>query len=96
MPRNDASRRELWSRVLKAMAHPSRLLILETLRESERCVGDIQRVVGLDLSTVSKHLSLMRTAGLVAERREGARIFYRLRDPRVMRIIECANGVRLP
>ncbi len=89
----------LWeqrSRVLKAMAHPSRLLILETLEKGERCVGDLQRALGLDMSTVSKHLALMRQAGLVVERRQGQKVFYRLRVPRVMTFFDCVDVVCLP
>ena len=82
------------TRVLKAMAHPSRLLILETLTGGERCVCDLQRVVGSDLSTVSKHLALMRDAGLVADRREGLQVFYRLRVPCVLGFLDCVDAVR--
>jgi DNA-binding transcriptional ArsR family regulator len=90
-----ASRRRLErTRVLKAMAHPSRLLLLETLAEGERCVCDLQRLVGSDMSTVSKHLALMRRAGLVEDRREGLKIFYRLRVPCVLRFLECVDAVR--
>ena len=80
--------------MLKAMAHPSRLLILETLTDGERCVCDLQRVVGSDLSTVSKHLSLMRDAGLVADRRQGLQVFYRLRVPCVQSFLDCVDAVR--
>jgi ArsR family transcriptional regulator len=66
---------------LKALAHPSRLLMLETLAEGERCVCDLRELVGLDLSTVSKHLSLLREAGLVIDERRGNRVYYRLCCP---------------
>lgn len=82
------------TRVLKAMAHPSRLLILETLAEGERCVCDLQRLVGSDMSTVSKHLALMREAGLLEDRRQGLQVFYRLRVPCVMRFFDCVDAVR--
>lgn len=81
-------------RVLKAMAHPSRLLMLETLADGERCVCDLQRLVGSDMSTVSKHLALMRGAGLVEDRRQGLQVFYRLRVPCVMRFFDCVDAVR--
>jgi DNA-binding transcriptional ArsR family regulator len=76
------------------MAHPSRLLILETLAEGDRCVCDLQRLVGSDMSTVSKHLALMRQAGLVEDRRQGLQVFYRLRVPCLMRFFECVDAVR--
>jgi DNA-binding transcriptional ArsR family regulator len=69
-------------------------LILETLADGERCVCALQRVVGSDLSTVSKHLALMREAGLVAHRRQGLQVFYRLRVPCVMGFLDCVDAVR--
>jgi ArsR family transcriptional regulator len=94
-PDGDADRLRLLerSRVLKAMAHPSRLLILEALDRGERCVGDLQRIVGSDMSTVSKHLALLRSAGLLVDRREGMQVFYRLRVPCALRFFECVDAV---
>lgn len=94
MPQRERSTRLERVRVLKAMAHPSRLLILETLTAGERCVCDLQRVVGSDLSTVSKHLALMRGAGLVSDRRQGLQVFYRLRAPCVLTFLDCVDAVR--
>jgi len=63
----------------KALGHPARLFIMQTLaEEGERCVCELQEMVGLDVSTVSKHLALLRNAGLVVDRREGTKVFYRL------------------
>ncbi len=90
-----AARRRLErARVLKAMAHPSRLLMLERLVEGECCVCDLQALVGADMSTVSKHLALMRRAGLVEDRREGLKVFYKLRVPCVMGFLDCIDAVR--
>ena len=89
-----ARRRLERTRVLKAMAHPSRLLVLERLLEGECCVCDLQSLVGSDMSTVSKHLALMRRAGLVEDRREGLKVFYRLRVPCVMQFLDCVDAVR--
>lgn len=80
--------------MLKAMAHPSRLLLLEALSEGERCVCDLQRLVGSDMSTVSKHLALMRRAGLVSDRRHGLQVIYSLRVPCVLRFLDCVDAVR--
>lgn len=68
--------------------------MLETLSRGEHCVCDLQRVVGSDLSTVSKHLTLMRSAGLVAHRRQGLQIFYRLTVPCIMSFFDCVDAVR--
>lgn len=65
--------------VAKALAHPSRLLMLDALAEGELCVKDLTELVGADQSTVSKHLAVLRGAGIVADRKEGACTWYRLR-----------------
>jgi ArsR family transcriptional regulator len=71
------------SAVLKALAHPARLRMLDELRRGERCVCELRDLVDLDLSTVSKHLALLRAAGLVADERRGAQVFYQLCSPEV-------------
>jgi DNA-binding transcriptional ArsR family regulator len=68
--------------------------MLETLSSGERCVCELQRLVGSDISTVSKHLALMRRAGLVEDRRLGLQVFYRLRVPCVLRFFDCVDAVR--
>lgn len=67
------------ARVLKALAHPSRLYLISLLTGGERCVCELTPRVGADQSTVSKHLALLKSVGLVADRRQGAQVFYRLR-----------------
>lgn len=64
--------------IIKALAHPSRLLIAESLMDGELCVCDLKDLVGADMSTVSKHLTLMREAGLLACEKRGLNIYYRL------------------
>jgi len=65
------------ARIAKAMAHPSRLLILDALQERERCVCELTELVGADQSTVSKHLAVLKHAGLVDDRKEGVMTYYR-------------------
>jgi len=81
------------ARVIKGMAHPSRLLIIDILSEGEQCVCELQKRVGSDMSTVSKHLALMRSAGLVTDRRQGLQVFYRLRVPCILRFFDCVDAV---
>lgn len=81
------------AQILKAMAHPSRLIMLEALANGERCVCELQRLVGSDMSTVSKHLSVMKAAGLVEARKEGLWMHYRLRVPCVMEFMCCVEAV---
>ena len=75
------SRSELRAQVVKALAHPSRLLIAEALIDGEQCVCELTSLVGADMSTVSKHLSIMKAAGLVEVEKRGLNVFYRLRCP---------------
>lgn len=81
------------ARVIKAMAHPSRLAILEALAEGERCVCDLQKLVGSDMSTVSKHLAVMKRAGLVEVRKDGLWVHYRLRVPCILNFMSCVEAV---
>jgi DNA-binding transcriptional ArsR family regulator len=71
---------------LKAMADPMRLKILHVLQNGERCVTDILTQVGGSQANVSKHLSVLRRAGLVECRRDGVNVYYRIEDPAVFAI----------
>jgi ArsR family transcriptional regulator len=67
--------------------------MLEALADGERCVCELQRLVGSDISTISKHLSLMKAAGLVEDRKEGLWVYYRLRCPCVLQFMDCIEAV---
>jgi ArsR family transcriptional regulator len=82
------------ARVLKALAHPSRLLMVEELSRSERCVCELAELVGAEMPTVSRHLSLLREAGIVEDDKRGIQIFYRLKVPCVMKFFQCVAAVR--
>lgn len=73
--------------LLRALAQPTRLRILELLAEGERCVCEIQPAVEGEQSTVSKHLAFLRSRGLVVGDRQGMRVFYRLADPRILDLL---------
>lgn len=66
------------ARVLKALAHPARLFVVDELSRGERCVRDLTRLVGTKMSTVSRHLALLKDAGLLEDERRGSQVFYRL------------------
>ena len=72
-------RLELKARVFKALGHPTRLFIVEQLARGERCVCELKEMIDADLSTISKHLSVLKNAGLVEDEKRGANVFYRLR-----------------
>lgn len=78
--------------VFKALGHPSRLLMVKALGDGEKCVCDLRELVGADLSTVSKHLSVLKAAGIVAPVKRGNFVYYRLLRSCVMTFIRCLEG----
>jgi ArsR family transcriptional regulator len=86
------ARYEARAQVFKALAHPSRLLIVDELTQSERCVRELTDLVGADMSTVSKHLSVLKAAGVVEDERRGAQIWYRLRMKCVSKFFGCVES----
>ncbi len=93
MDRKTQAKFEARAEVIKAMAHPTRLFIVEELSRSERCVCDLTEMIGADVSTVSKHLSVMKNAGIVRDDKRGSQVFYTLRTPCVMKFISCVESV---
>jgi len=79
--------------VIKAMAHPTRLFVVDQLSRGERCVCDLTALVGADVSTVSKHLSVLKAAGIVASEKRGSRIYYNLRMSCVLNFFGCVESV---
>jgi ArsR family transcriptional regulator len=84
---------ECRAKVMKALAHPSRLFIVDELSRGERCVRELTEMIGADVSTVSKHLAVLREAGLVLDERRGVQIFYRLRVPCILNFFGCVEAV---
>ena len=84
---------EARAKIIKAMAHPSRLFIIEELSKHECCVNELTKMIGSDFSTVSKHLSVLKNAGLVIDEKRGKSIFYRLRVPCIMDFFGCVEDV---
>ncbi|TXT43574.1 MAG: ArsR family transcriptional regulator [Spirochaetes bacterium] len=82
--------------VFKALAHPSRLYIILRIAEGEACVSDLTAEIGADVSTVSKHLAILRDVGLVADRREGQNILYSLACGCILDFIHCVDAVAPP
>ncbi|MBY6186449.1 metalloregulator ArsR/SmtB family transcription factor [Marinobacter hydrocarbonoclasticus] len=84
---------EARAQVLKALAHPTRLWLVEQLEQQERCVCELVEGVDADISTVSKHLSVLKQAGIVSRRRQGKQIFYRLQTPCLLKMLSCVETV---
>lgn len=83
--------RQLKADLLKALGQPTRLRILELLAQGERCVCEIFPAIGGEQSNVSKHLGFLRSQGIVLADRRGMRVFYRLADKRIARLLEDAE-----
>ena len=81
------------ARVLRAMAHESRLLIIDRLSQGECSVGELTELVGSDQSTVSKHLAVLRAHDIVEDRRDGNVLYYTLLTPCVCKFFACATQV---
>lgn len=79
------------ARILKALANPARLQMIHHLATGECSVGGLTAIVGLDQSTVSKHLAVLRYHGIVADRRVGNMVFYRLLTPCVLDFVTCTD-----
>ena len=84
---------EARAKVLRAMGQATRLYIVHELANGERCVCDLQEMIGADMSTVSKHLSVLREAGIVVGERKGNQVFYSLRCPCVLQFFNCVEKV---
>jgi ArsR family transcriptional regulator len=82
------------AQVFKALGHPGRLLMLDELSRGERCVCELAALVGSEMPTVSRHLSLLKNAGIVDDEKRGAQVFYRLMTPCVMNFFQCVASVR--
>jgi ArsR family transcriptional regulator len=81
--------------IARALADPKRLCVVERLGHGERSVSDLSRDIGCQVPNMSQHLSVLRSAGLVASRREGSTIFYRLVDDRILdayRLLQQVTG----
>ncbi|MGM0652427.1 MAG: ArsR/SmtB family transcription factor [Bacillota bacterium] len=73
---------------MKALAHPTRLHIMEILRSGEKCVCEIIPELGLEQSTVSRHLAVLKREGILQSRKDGLRVIYRAASPQIYDIID--------
>lgn len=81
------------AQLLKALANEARLKIVDRLAKGECSVSELTEVIGLDPSTVSKHLALLRAHGIVRDRRDGNVVYYKLLTPCVLNFFACATQV---
>jgi ArsR family transcriptional regulator len=93
MKKEDTLRFEAQAQILKALAHPTRLFIAEQLGKGERCVCELTGMIGADISTVSKHLLVMKNAGIVECTKRGTSMYYTLKMKCVLSFFSCVNQV---
>lgn len=81
----------LRAEILKALGQPTRLKIVDFLRDGERCVCEIFPAIGEEQSNTSRHLNMMVSSGILFRRKEGVKIFYALKHPEILAIVDLAT-----
>jgi ArsR family transcriptional regulator len=84
---------EMKSGVIKAMAHPVRLMIIDELSRGDKCVCELLPIFKLDQSTLSRHLSQLKKAGIISEKKEGAKAIHHLATPCILQVFSCVMNV---
>ena len=84
---------EARAEVFKALGHPSRLAIVDALADGERCVCDLNETMDADMSTVSRHLAVLRNVGILSSEKRGNQVFYRLECPCITSFYSCVESV---
>jgi ArsR family transcriptional regulator len=93
LDRTTLARYEAFAQIVKALAHPTRLFLVDELSRGERCVCELTAMVSADISTVSKHLAVLKNMGIVEDDKRGLQVFYRLKTPCVLNFFSCCDVV---
>jgi ArsR family transcriptional regulator len=94
MNRAERAKYEARAKVLKALAHPARLKLVDVLAEhDEVCVCNLTETIGMDMSTVSRHLTQLKAAGIVDSEKRGQMVFYCLRVKCLKSLFGCIESV---
>jgi len=93
MSPKDKMKYDAKAHVFKALAHPTRLWMAEQLADGERCVCEFADAVDADFSTISKHLAILKQAGIVEDDKRGKKVYYRLKVPCVLNYMNCVEAV---
>lgn len=80
--------------IVKAMANPTRLLVMDVLTQGEKCVNELTNLAGCDVTTLSKHLALMRRAGLLQCEKRGVNVFYQIACPCFLEFFRCIDLIQ--
>ena len=80
--------------VVKAMAHPTRLFVVDELSQhGQKCVCELTEMIGADMSTVSRHLAILKNAGIVGVEKQGAQVFYHLTTGCILNFFRCVDAL---
>jgi DNA-binding transcriptional ArsR family regulator len=91
MARKETRSLQIRAEIFKSLGHPARLAMVVALGEGERCVRELRELVELDMSTVSKHLTVLKSVGLVEADKRGKQVFYSLSLPCALGFLECVD-----
>jgi DNA-binding transcriptional ArsR family regulator len=89
----EKARFETRARIIKALAHPTRLFIVDKLSHGECCVCELGDMIDADISTVSRHLSVLKGVGIVEDEKRGLQVWYRLKVPCILNFFGCVEDV---
>ena len=81
------------AKIFKALGHPSRLTMVVALQEGEKCVCELQQMVGFDMSTISTHLGVLKEAGVVSTEKIGTSVYYKLTLPCLETFLTCTGKI---
>jgi ArsR family transcriptional regulator len=84
---------EARAKIIKAMAHPTRLFIVDELSKGEKCVCEITGMIDADISTVSKHLSVLKASGIIQDEKRGSQVYYKLKCSCILGFFNCVENV---
>jgi DNA-binding transcriptional ArsR family regulator len=93
MDRKTFIRFEARAKILKALAHPTRLFIVDELSRGQRCVQELTEMIGSDISTVSKHLSVLKNVNVVSDEKRGTQVFYTLKMSCAVNFFSCVEDI---
>ena len=93
MTAKDKALIEAKANILKALGHPTRLWMAEQLAGGEKCVCELAENIDADFSTVSKHLTVLKQAGVVTDEKRGKQVYYRLKVPCILEFMPCIEAV---
>lgn len=84
---------ELRAEILKALGQPTRLKIIDFLRDGERCVCEIFPAIGEEQSNTSRHLNMMLAAGVLSRRKDGLKIYYAIKHTEILEVMDIVTGI---